>query len=88
MVGWCKWVPTFPRAGYLFSKLEWEDIQQPSHPEDEAIVRDCVRPIFDAGLVEFVGSDHRLTEEVCFEAPRATPRATSASTSLRAARRP
>ena len=69
-----RWIPTFPRARYLFSELEWEDIQQPRYPEDEAIVRDCVRPIFDAGLVELVATDHRLSDEVRLEpTPGHTP---------------
>jgi glyoxylase-like metal-dependent hydrolase (beta-lactamase superfamily II) len=69
-----RWVPTFPNARYLFSELEWEDIQTPSYPEDEAIMRDCVRPILEAGLVELVATNHQITDEIQLEpTPGHTP---------------
>jgi glyoxylase-like metal-dependent hydrolase (beta-lactamase superfamily II) len=74
------WVPTFPNARYLFSEPEWEDLQKLSYSEDEAIVRDCVRPIFDAGLVELVETDHRITEEIWLEP---TPGHTAGHVSVR-----
>ena len=79
-----RWVPTFPRARYLFSEIEWEDIQKPTYPEDEAIVRDCVRPVLDAGLVDLVNTDHRVTDEVWLEP---TPGHTPGHVSVRIASR-
>ena len=42
------WVPTFPRARYLFSELEWKDIQEPTYPEDEAILSFCLYEYLEA----------------------------------------
>jgi glyoxylase-like metal-dependent hydrolase (beta-lactamase superfamily II) len=67
-----RWVPTFPSARYLFNKVEydywekgegvttaqqWDEIQR-------ATFADSVKPVFDAGLSEFVGFTHRICEEV------------------------
>ncbi|MET0391466.1 MAG: MBL fold metallo-hydrolase [Polyangiales bacterium] len=60
-----RWVPTFPRARYLFGRTEyehWRDDQ--ANPEQQQILADSVQPIFDAGLVQLVEMDHRITNEV------------------------
>lgn len=58
-----RWVPTFPNARYLFARAEWDYYSQ--HDDFEYIsVQDCVKPIIDAGLADFVDTDHRLTDEV------------------------
>jgi glyoxylase-like metal-dependent hydrolase (beta-lactamase superfamily II) len=67
-----RWVPTFPRARYLFARKEWEHwsggAQMPAlygadaEPDDE--LGDSVRPIIDAGLADLVETDHRITSEV------------------------
>lgn len=59
-----KWVPTFPNARYLFGETEWgywKDAEDPfeSHALDQAL-----KPIFDAGLVELVASNHKISDEV------------------------
>ncbi|HSZ51061.1 MAG TPA: MBL fold metallo-hydrolase [Caulobacteraceae bacterium] len=58
------WVPTFPNARYLIGKREFEHWISEGDEEQQAIMGDSVRPIFDAGLVELVEMDHRLSPEV------------------------
>ncbi|MDB6088562.1 MAG: fold metallo-hydrolase, partial [Gammaproteobacteria bacterium] len=59
-----KWVPTFPKARYLIGKREFEHWGGESDEEQQAIMGDSVRPIFDAGLAELVEMDHRISPEV------------------------
>ena len=62
-----KWVPTFPNARYLMGRVEfehWRD-QQDNH-EQQLIFGDSVRPVFDAGLVDLVDTDHRISPEASF----------------------
>jgi glyoxylase-like metal-dependent hydrolase (beta-lactamase superfamily II) len=59
-----KWIPTFPKARYLIGKREFEHWSNESNEEQQAILGDSVRPIFDAGLVELVEMDHRISPEV------------------------
>jgi glyoxylase-like metal-dependent hydrolase (beta-lactamase superfamily II) len=69
-----RWVPTFPKARYLFARKEWEHWSQEAAkmpapygdasaaPDD--VLGDSVRPIIDAGLADLVDTDHRITDEV------------------------
>ncbi len=68
------WQPTFPNARYLFGRAEWEYWRE-QHGEMEAqVMLDSVRPVFDAGLVDLVETDHPLTSEICLEpSPGHTP---------------
>jgi glyoxylase-like metal-dependent hydrolase (beta-lactamase superfamily II) len=60
-----KWVPTFPRARYLMGRREFEHWTRQSEREDMTFVlADSVMPVFEAGLVDLVDSDHRLCDEV------------------------
>ena len=59
-----KWVPTFPKARYLIGKHEFEHWSRESEGEQQAIMEDSVWPIFDAGLVDLVEMDHRISPEV------------------------
>ena len=59
-----KWVPTFPKARYLIGKREFEHWSNEGDEEQQAIMGDSVRPIFDAGLVDLVETDHRISPEV------------------------
>jgi len=43
-----KWVPTFPKARYLIGKREFEHWSHEGDEEQQAIMGDSVRPIFDA----------------------------------------
>jgi glyoxylase-like metal-dependent hydrolase (beta-lactamase superfamily II) len=60
-----RWVPTFPNARYIWSRKEYEHWQ--GHREDEHVAplfADSVKPIVDAGLVDLVGDDHRVSDEI------------------------
>ena len=62
-----KWVPTFPKARYLMGRAEfdyWRD--QRESEELVEVFSDSVRPVFDAGLVDLVETDHRISPEVSF----------------------
>ncbi len=59
------WRPTFPNARYLVAETEWA--YWDAH-EDEAtygpVLADSVRPVVDAGLVDFVSCEQQICEEV------------------------
>ncbi|MFM5952903.1 MAG: MBL fold metallo-hydrolase [Novosphingobium sp.] len=58
------WVPTFPRARYLFGRTEFEHWNAFDEDNQRQIMADSVQPILDAGLAQFVETDHRISEEV------------------------
>ena len=58
-------VPAFPNARYLFSRAEWEHWSTAGGGEVYAPTIDvAVRPIVEAGLADFVDSDHKLCDSV------------------------
>ena len=60
-----RWVPTFPRARYLMGRIEFEHWRSQRENESQiAVFSDSVRPVFDAGLVDLVETDHRLCAEL------------------------
>lgn len=62
-----KWVPTFPNARYLIGRTEFEHWRdQESQPDQKVIFGDSVQPVFDAGLVDLVNTDHQISPEVSF----------------------
>ncbi len=62
-----KWVPTFPKARYVFGRKEFEHWSTQREAEHMLTVfADSVQPIVDAGLHELVEADHRLCPEVRF----------------------
>ncbi len=70
-VGWCTmledgaWVPTFPNARYLMGTVEYEHWRtQEESPDERTAFADSVQPVFDAGLVDLVEPDHRISGEV------------------------
>ena len=67
-----EWVPTFPEARYLLAETEWRYWRDVESSQD--VLADSVRPVLDAGLVDFVAMDHRLCDEVWLEpTPGHTP---------------
>jgi glyoxylase-like metal-dependent hydrolase (beta-lactamase superfamily II) len=69
-----RWVPTFPKARYLFGRVELEHWQRAVGADDRQILADSVQPVIDAGLAEAVEIDHALTAEVRLEpTPGHTP---------------
>ena len=62
-----RWVPTFPNARYLLSRREWDHWSQITEGETHQIMEDSVRPVIDAGLVEWVEGGHPVTSEISTE---------------------
>ena len=59
------WVPTFPNARYLMGRAEYAHWAGPHEREDmRAVFADSVAPVFEAGLVDLVETDHRICEEL------------------------
>jgi len=61
-----RWVPTFPKAKYLFADRElahWTE-QEEKDPVNHPWITDSVLPIMAARRAEVVKSDHRLNELV------------------------
>jgi len=60
-----RWVPTFPKARYLLGRHEFDYWRGQQENAEQCIVfADSVQPVFDAGLVDLVETDHRLCDEV------------------------
>jgi len=59
-----RWVPTFPNATYLFNKREWEHWQDAQDAMDQAVVRQNLLPIIEAGRVAWVDNAWGLDDEV------------------------
>ncbi len=73
-----KWLPTFPRARYLFAQAEWDFwwSEQGSSGRGRTgdYMQDSVIPIAQAGLVDFVQMNHRIDAAVTLmPAPGHTP---------------
>ncbi|MCY3811742.1 MAG: MBL fold metallo-hydrolase [Gammaproteobacteria bacterium] len=67
-----EWVPTFPNARYLVGETEWR--YWDDRDTSTQVLADSVRPVIDAGLVDFVPVDHRVCDEVWLEStPGHTP---------------
>ncbi len=71
-----RWVPTFPNARYLFNRAEWDFVNglagQPGAELDH--LPDSLQPVYDAGQVDFVPTDHRVMDGVYLEpTPGHTP---------------
>lgn len=59
-----KWVPTFPKARYLMGQVEFEHWRQDGDAGQAVVMADSVLPVFDAGLVDLVPTDHRICDQV------------------------
>ncbi len=59
-----KWAPTFPNARYLIARKEYEHWKKEGDPEQQNILADSVKPVFDAGLAQEVELDHRISKEI------------------------
>ena len=55
---------TFPKARYLFGRVEWERWKDDDGTTDDADIAEAVRPVVAAGAADFVETDHRLCDEV------------------------
>ncbi|MEO8813511.1 MAG: MBL fold metallo-hydrolase [Caulobacteraceae bacterium] len=69
-----RWAPTFVNARYLIGRAEYDHWSARGDEEQQVILSDSVRPVLDAGLVDLVEMDHRLSAEVALEpTPGHTP---------------
>ena len=69
-----KWVPTFPNARYVICRGEWEHWSTVGGTGYAATLNDAVRPVVDAGLVDFVEPNHQVTADIRLEpTPGHTP---------------
>lgn len=69
-----RWVPTFPRARYLFARREWAHWSAERDADTQRILADSVQPVLDAGLARLVETDHRISDEIWLEpTPGHTP---------------
>jgi len=59
-----KWVPTFPNARYLIGRQEYEHWSREGDEEQQAILGDSVKPIFEHGLATLVEMNHRISSEI------------------------
>jgi glyoxylase-like metal-dependent hydrolase (beta-lactamase superfamily II) len=58
------WVPTFPNARYLIGRHEYEFWRSCDDAEQQAMLGDSIKPVFDAGLVQLVEQDHVVSPDV------------------------
>lgn len=69
-----RWVPTFPNARYVMSRLELEHRQQEQRPKLRESFVDSVLPVVEAGRAQLVRSDFALDDQVWLEpTPGHTP---------------
>jgi glyoxylase-like metal-dependent hydrolase (beta-lactamase superfamily II) len=60
-----RWLPTFPQARYLIGRVEYGHwTAQRDRDDMNAVLADSVAPVWEAGLVDLVESNHRICEEV------------------------
>ncbi len=72
-----RWVPTFPRAKYLFGRKEWEHWQELAKRPGNRVEghhEDSVLPVIEAGQAVFVEDDHEIEDGIWLEpSPGHTP---------------
>jgi glyoxylase-like metal-dependent hydrolase (beta-lactamase superfamily II) len=69
-----RWVPTFPNARYWIGNAEWEHWSSAEEDDFRQPMDDSVRPVIEAGLVDLVAPNDRVTDEVVLEpTPGHTP---------------
>ncbi|MCC7049320.1 MAG: MBL fold metallo-hydrolase [Alphaproteobacteria bacterium] len=59
-----RWVPTFPKARYLFSKREYEYWLGAHRETPISGIAESVLPVIEAGRAELVSSDHALDDHI------------------------
>jgi glyoxylase-like metal-dependent hydrolase (beta-lactamase superfamily II) len=59
-----RWVPTFPKARYVFGKTEYDYWAEQNTKAENPVYLDSVLPVVEAGLAEMVTSDHALGDHV------------------------
>src|ERR1700730_10123843 len=60
-----RWVPTFPKARYLFGRVEFEHWSTQTERTDMLpVFADSIRPVFEGGLADLVEWDHQICPEI------------------------
>lgn len=60
-----KYVPTFPRARYITSAIDWNFFRHQPDAEEKYFYRpDPVEPMEDLGIVDLIEGEYHLTEEL------------------------
>ena len=70
------WQPTFLSARYVISAAEfhyWQAIPGDEIADQHAGFADSVLPVYEAGLVDLVADDHRVTDGIRLPSPGHTP---------------
>jgi glyoxylase-like metal-dependent hydrolase (beta-lactamase superfamily II) len=62
-----RWVPTFPKARYLFPKADLEALQARRSAADAQLFDDSVAPILDAGLADVTDGVTRVVDGLTIE---------------------
>src|SRR5262245_14673739 len=65
-----RWVPTFPRARYVFARQEWERWQQAelrARHTTERLAEDSRLPVMEGGRAQLVASDYAFDDNVWIE---------------------
>jgi len=55
-----RWIPTFPNARYLIVREEWQFWSRSDDPHFRIPLEDSVRPVVEAGMVEWVDVNYRI----------------------------
>jgi glyoxylase-like metal-dependent hydrolase (beta-lactamase superfamily II) len=72
------YVPTFPRAKYLFARAEWDYWTAPDVAKATPWVVDSVLPLEGAAEIDLVDGEHRISDEIALiPTPGHTPAHTS-----------
>jgi glyoxylase-like metal-dependent hydrolase (beta-lactamase superfamily II) len=62
-----RWIPTFPKARYLIGRAEydyWRDEEADNAAPERSPFHDSVKPVWEAGLIDLVETNHQVCEEV------------------------
>lgn len=59
-----RWVPTFPKARYVFAKQEFDYWSEQNAKAEVPPFADSVLPVVEAGRHELVGNDHQIGDHV------------------------
>ena len=65
-----RWIPTFPKARYLIGRAEfdyWRQEEAKTEHPGRSPFHDSVLPVFEAGLIDLVETDHQVCPEVRLE---------------------
>ncbi|MCO6416416.1 MBL fold metallo-hydrolase [Siccirubricoccus sp. KC 17139] len=59
-----RWVPTFPKARYIFGEREYAYWEAEHRKTPNPVIADSVLPVVEAGQVDLVATDHAMNDHV------------------------